>query len=98
MAENSSDVAVVGHFSVDTILLPTRKLPFTVLGGAVTYTSFIVKYLDAAASVISKVGASFPRAYLWWLEQEGIDISGVSKHPDEPTTGFALTYTNDFVE
>ncbi len=98
MAENSSDVAVVGHFSVDTIMLPTRKLPFTVLGGAATYTSFIVKHLDAAARVISKVGASFPQAYLWWLEQEGIDISGVSKHPDEPTTGFELTYTNDFVE
>jgi len=98
MAENSSDVAVVGHFSVDTILLPTRKLPFTVLGGAATYTSFIVKYLDAAASIISKVGASFPQAYLWWLEQEGIDISGVSKHPDEPTTGFELAYSSDFVE
>jgi len=98
MAENSSDVAVIGHLSVDTILLPTRKLPFTVLGGAATYTSFIVKHLDAVASIISKVGASFPQAYLWWLEQEGIDISGVSKHPGDLTTGFELTYTNDLVE
>jgi sugar/nucleoside kinase (ribokinase family) len=98
MATQNSDVAVVGHFSVDTLVLPTRKLPFTVLGGATTYTSFIVKRLDASASVISKVGANFPEAYLWWLEAEGINIKNVVRHPEEATTGFELTYTHDFVD
>ncbi|HSV48806.1 MAG TPA: PfkB family carbohydrate kinase [Candidatus Acidoferrales bacterium] len=93
---NNFDLAVVGHFSVDTIVLPTRKSPFIVLGGATTYTSFAAKNLDACTSVISKVGASFPQAYLWWLQQEGIDISGVSRHPDEATTGFELTYEHNF--
>jgi sugar/nucleoside kinase (ribokinase family) len=96
MAAANFDLTVVGHFSVDTIVLPTRKSPFIVLGGATTYTSFAAKNLDACTSVISKVGASFPQAYLWWLEQEGIDISGVTRHPDEATTGFELTYLENF--
>jgi sugar/nucleoside kinase (ribokinase family) len=96
MAATNFDLAVVGHFSVDTIVLPTRKSPFIVLGGATTYTSFAAKNLDSCTSVISKVGASFPQAYLWWLEQEGIDISGVTRHPDEATTSFELTYLENF--
>jgi sugar/nucleoside kinase (ribokinase family) len=96
MAASSCDVAVAGHFSVDTIVVPTRKSPFVVLGGSATYTSFAAKRLDAQVNVISRVGGSFPQAYLWWLEQEGINISAVKRHPDEPTTGFELTYTKDF--
>jgi sugar/nucleoside kinase (ribokinase family) len=98
MAVSCFDVAVAGHFSVDTLVLPTRKMPFNVLGGAATYTSFAAKQLEASAAVISRVGASFPQAYLWWLEQEGINISGVKRYPEEPTTGFELTYTKDFAE
>ena len=89
------DVAIVGHLCIDTIILPTRKAPFVVLGGAATYTSFAAKRLEATASVISKVGGNFPEAYLWWLKQEGIDISGVTKRTDEPTTSFELTYNTD---
>ena len=89
------DIAVIGHLSIDTILLPTRKLPFVVLGGAATYTSFVAKRLDATASVISRVGGNFPEAYLWWLKQEGIDLSGVTKKANEPSTCFELKYNED---
>ena len=64
MAAISFDVAVVGHFSVDTLVLPTRKQPFQVLGGSATYTSFAAKHLESSVSVISKVGENFPEAYL----------------------------------
>lgn len=95
MAAAGFDLAVVGHFSIDTIVLPTRKSPFSVLGGAVTYTTFAAKNLDACAGIISRVGADFPQAYLWWLEQEGIGITSVNRYPDEATTGFELTYQPD---
>lgn len=75
--------------------MPSRTAPFVVLGGAVTYTSFAAKRLEATVSVISKVGGNFPEAYLWWLRQEGIDVSGVIKRADEPTTGFELGYNAD---
>ena len=98
MAAQNSDIAVVGHFSIDTIILPSRTKPFVILGGAATYTSFAARRLDATASVISKVGGNFPEAYLWWLRQEGIDISAVTKHANEPTTCFELTYSKDLSE
>jgi sugar/nucleoside kinase (ribokinase family) len=98
MQAQNSDVAVVGHLSIDTIILPSRILPFVILGGAATYTSFAAKRLGATSSVISKVGGNFPQAYLWWLEQEGIDISSVCKLTDEPTTCFELRYSKDLSE
>jgi sugar/nucleoside kinase (ribokinase family) len=92
------DVLVVGHLSIDRILLPSRTAPFTVLGGAAAYTSIAAKRLDATASVISKVGGNFPEAYLWWLKQEGIDLSGVVKNADKPSTSFELNYNEDLSE
>jgi sugar/nucleoside kinase (ribokinase family) len=92
MAVRCFDIAVAGHFSVDTLILPTRKMPFNVLGGATAYTSFAAKQLDTSVMVISKVGANFPQAYLWWLEQEGIDTTNIKRAPQEPTTAFELTY------
>jgi sugar/nucleoside kinase (ribokinase family) len=98
MAAKNSDIAVVGHFSIDTIILPSRPKPFVVLGGATAYCSFAARRLDATASVISKVGGNFPEAYLWWLGQEGIDLSGVTKLPDEFTTCFELSYSKNLSE
>jgi len=33
MAAQNFDIAVVGHLSIDTILLPSRSAPFVILGG-----------------------------------------------------------------
>jgi sugar/nucleoside kinase (ribokinase family) len=98
MAAQISDVCIVGHFAIDTIVLPSRNTPFTVLGGAATYTSFAIKRLDGTASVVSRVGGDFPEAYMWWLNQEGIDTSGVARFAEEKTTHFELEYGNDLSE
>lgn len=91
----SFDVTVIGHFSIDSIFLPSRRLPFVVLGGSVAYISFAARCLDATVSIISKVGNDFPDAYLWWLEQEGVDLSGVTKVENTETTRFELKYGDD---
>jgi cytidine kinase len=98
MAAQNSDVAVVGHLSIDSIMLPSRDKPFIVLGGSAAYTSFAAKRLDAKTAVISKVGGDFPEAYLWWLRQEGIEVSAVSKVPQQSSTSFELTYSGDLSE
>jgi sugar/nucleoside kinase (ribokinase family) len=98
MAAQNSDVAVVGHFAIDTINLPSRASPFVVLGGSVTYVSFVAKRLDSSVSVISKVGGDFPEAYMWWLREEGIDLSSVTKLADEQTTRFELGYSKDLAK
>jgi sugar/nucleoside kinase (ribokinase family) len=95
MATQISDVAVVGHFAIDTIRLPSRSSPFVVLGGSVTYVSFVAKRLDAVVSIISKVGGDFPEAYMWWLREEGIDLSSVTRLANEQTTHFELGYSAD---
>jgi sugar/nucleoside kinase (ribokinase family) len=95
MENQTFDVAVVGHFAIDTIRLPSRSVPFVVLGGSVTYVSFVTKRLEGTVSVISKVGGDFPEAYMWLLREEGIDISNVVKLEKEGTTRFDLEYSKD---
>lgn len=95
MAIQDSDVTVVGHFAIDSIFLPSRPHPFVVLGGSATYTTLAARRLDATASVISKVGGDFPEAYKWWLQQEGVDLSGVVKVETDQTTRFELKYSKD---
>lgn len=89
------DVVSVGHFAIDSIFLPDRNMPFIVLGGPVAYVSFAARRLDATVSVVSKVGGDFPKAYSWWLEQEGVNLSGVVKIESAQTTRFELKYSND---
>lgn len=95
MAIRDFDITVVGHFSIDSISLPSRPHPLVVLGGSATYTSLLTRRLDAAVSVISKVGGDFPEAYVWWLQQEGIDLSSVTKLETDKTTRFELKYNKD---
>ncbi len=95
MATKQFDIAVVGHFSMDYLKLPTNLKPYAVLGGAVAYVSLITRQLGATAAVISKVGADFPEDYSRRLRKEGVDLSGVTKAPDEVTTSFELTYNRD---
>jgi sugar/nucleoside kinase (ribokinase family) len=87
-----SDITVVGHFALDSILLPSRPHPFVVLGGSVTYVSLVTKRLDGTVTIISKVGGDFPEAYMWWLRQEGIDLSGVTRLENDRTTRFEIKY------
>jgi sugar/nucleoside kinase (ribokinase family) len=95
MERSVSDVAVVGHFSIDSIFLPSRPHPFMMLGGSVAYVSLVTKRLEGTVSVISKVGADFPEAYMWWLQEEGVDLSGVVRLQNEQTTRFELEYGAD---
>jgi sugar/nucleoside kinase (ribokinase family) len=95
MALRVSDVTVVGHFSIDSIILPNRSHPLVILGGSVTYVSLVTRRLDGTVSIISKVGGDFPEAYLWWLRQEGIDLSSVVRLETEQTTRFELGYSKD---
>lgn len=90
------DIIVVGHICIDAISLPNRQAPYTILGGSAAYASLSARRLGASVSVISKVGGDFPKAYLWWLSQEGIDTKSVSIIEQEKTTRFELKYNSDF--
>jgi sugar/nucleoside kinase (ribokinase family) len=89
------DIASVGHLCIDSIFLPNRQVPFTVLGGSAAYVSFAARRLESRVAVISKVGADFPEAYSWWLGQESIDLSRVTKVESAKSTRFELRYSSD---
>lgn len=89
------DIVSVGHFCIDSICLPERQTPFVVLGGASTYVSIAAARLEARVAAVSKVGRDFPVSYRWWLEQEGVNLCGVTKDEDAETTRFELKYDVD---
>ncbi len=91
------DILSVGHFSIDDIFLPQKSVPYIILGGSAAYVSLAAQILGAKTSVISKVGLDFPEAYLWWLRQEGVDLSGVIRVEEAKSTRFELRYSSDFL-
>jgi sugar/nucleoside kinase (ribokinase family) len=44
------------------------------------------------------VGGDFPEAYRWWLDQEGVNLSGLKKVETASTTRFELKYSTDLFE
>jgi sugar/nucleoside kinase (ribokinase family) len=90
------DIVVVGHLSIDSIILPNKQTPYTILGGSSAYVSLSARRLGANVHVVSKVGGDFPKAYLWWLSQEGIDTTNIHVVENEKTTKFELKYSKDF--
>ncbi len=88
----------MGHLSIDSIMLPTRHTAFTVLGGSVAYVSLAAQRLGVRTSIISKVGADFPEAFRWWLQQEGTDLTNVTKIDNAQTTRFDLRYNVDLTD
>ncbi len=92
------DLIVAGHLSIDSIFLPDRHVPFTCLGGSAAYASLAARRLDVSVSIISKVGEDFPKAYLWLLQKEGIDLSGIVNTKAALTTRFELKYDSSLSE
>jgi len=91
------DLAVVGHLTIDSIILPGHESPYVVLGGSAAYSSIAARRLDSRVAIVSRVGADFPKAYMWWLQQEGIELSNVITDDHAQTTRFDLKYDDDLV-
>ncbi|MCW4006493.1 MAG: PfkB family carbohydrate kinase [Candidatus Bathyarchaeota archaeon] len=91
----SSDIVVVGHFSVDTIVLPSLAEVFVGLGGSVAYSSFAARLLGSKVGAVSKVGSDFLQEYENRLKLSGIDLCAVTRAPESKTTQFELVYSKD---
>ncbi len=89
------DIACVGHFSIDSILLPRQKERVISLGGSVAYVSLAARCLGTRVAVVSKVGGDFPEDYKRKLRQEDIDLSGLSIVENAQTTSFELRYSDN---
>ncbi len=63
-------------------------------GGSSLYSSLAAAYLGARVSVFSSIGRDYPRSVLSWINNRGIDVSGVKKL-DCLTTRFRISYHAD---
>jgi sugar/nucleoside kinase (ribokinase family) len=88
------DLLVVGHLTLDTIIAKGGSSKSS-LGGSPTYVSLQAKRLGASTVILSKVGADFPEDYFVWLSRVGIDLSGLIRVQNAPTTRFFLRYINE---
>ncbi|MFQ6075831.1 MAG: carbohydrate kinase family protein [Candidatus Bathyarchaeia archaeon] len=85
------DLVTVGHIVIDHIVSKgVRHKP--TLGGPPTYASLAARRLGANVSVVSKVGADFPDDFVVWLGRMGVDLTGLRRDPNSPTTRYLLKY------
>ncbi len=87
------DIVTVGHFSIDYIRPPGRRVSKPALGGPPTYVSLAAGKLGAKVSVVSKVGEDFSPSFTEWLKKQGVDLSGLKKVAGASTTSYALNYS-----
>jgi len=89
------DLVTVGHLAIDRIFSPKIVAPRPTLGGPPTYVSLSARRLGAEVSVVSKVGGDFPDEYVTWLGANEVDVSGLKRVEEAPTTRFILRYEDD---
>jgi sugar/nucleoside kinase (ribokinase family) len=72
-------ILVVGSVALDSV-----KTPFgakeEILGGAATYFSISASYFSEV-SLVAIVGEDFPEKHVQFLQEKGIDISGLERKP-----------------
>lgn len=89
------DVATIGHITIDHITSPTTPEAKPTLGGPPVYTTLAAKNLDSKTAIISKIGQDFPEAYIQWLRNQAINLSGLKRVKGAKTTSFILKYRNE---
>ncbi len=89
------DVITIGHIAIDYIISPRKPELKPTLGGSPVYVSLAARKLDSKTGIISKVGQDFPEAYIQWLRNQSINLSGLKRIKGAKTTSFTLKYQNE---
>ena len=85
---------IVGSVAFDAIETPFGKTD-KILGGAGTYIGLAASHFHINAAIVSVVGGDFPPAYLQFLKDKNIDISGIEIIPEGKTFFWSGRYHND---
>ncbi|MEM7343114.1 MAG: PfkB family carbohydrate kinase [Chloroflexota bacterium] len=70
---------------IDDIVFPDGRTAMGVLGGAGPQTAFGMKLWADKVGLVAGIGSDLPEAAHQWLEQAGIDLTGLRLSPDLPT-------------
>jgi sugar/nucleoside kinase (ribokinase family) len=74
-------VIVVGSVALDSVRTPFGEVT-DALGGSAVFFSVAASYFTEVA-VVAVVGADFPRGHIDFLEEKGVDVSGLSVESGE---------------
>ena len=75
----SRKIVAVGSVAFDSIETPEGKVN-SVLGGSANYFSLAASHFSRV-SVVGVVGEDFPQSHLKWLQEHGIDVTGIERKP-----------------
>jgi sugar/nucleoside kinase (ribokinase family) len=80
-----------GDLAQEWIIPPIGKLILGKLGGHLSYTLAGLQIWDSDVGLLSKISRNFPEELLDWLDQPGVNSSGIvrSNHPTEYRRFFA---------
>ncbi|AJR03044.1 PfkB family carbohydrate kinase [Siansivirga zeaxanthinifaciens] len=87
-------LVIVGTMAFDAIETPFGKTD-KILGGAATYIGLSASHFNIDSAAVSVVGGDFPQAYLDFLKNNNIDVSGVEIIKDGKTFFWSGKYHND---
>jgi len=85
---------VTGTVAFDAIETPFGKTD-KIIGGAATYISLAASYFTKSVNLIGVVGDDFPKDYIDFLNQKGIDTKGLQIKEGEKSFFWSGKYFND---
>jgi sugar/nucleoside kinase (ribokinase family) len=94
---SSFELIVVGHQTIDEIVLPgqpVRRSP----GGPATFASLASTRMGRSSAIISRVGRDFPDEYVQWLVHRGVNLDWVIRDQLSETTRFEIRYQEGMEE
>jgi len=91
-----SDLLVVGSVALDTVKTPFGKVK-EVLGGSATYFSYAASFYTRVR-LVAAVGADFPPEHARFLQDRGVDVSGLMTSPEGKTFRWTGEYGYDLNE
>lgn len=89
-----SKLLIVGTVAFDAIETPFGKTD-KIVGGAATYLALAASQFKVESAIVSVVGSDFPKEYLKFLEEKGINTSGIEIDPHGKTFFWSGKYHND---
>ncbi len=85
---------VVGSVALDSVETPFGKVN-DALGGSATYISTSAAFFTTPVRAVGVVGGDFPKEYLRFLEERGIDLDGIQVVQDGKTFRWSGRYHYD---
>lgn len=85
---------VVGSVALDSVETPFGKVT-NALGGSATYIATAAGFFTTPVRAVGVVGGDFPKEYLQFLEEHGVDLDGIQVVKDGKTFRWSGRYHYD---